>query len=94
VRPSESEMAQTEHWTLEKYTVVRLQDERRICLVKVIDANRKKTIMGKGWQSVGSRLIWETYHFTFTAAVCMLRPTSVPIIPTTVDVIVLAAMKV
>ena len=94
MRPLESKMAQTEHWTLEKYMVVYLQVEWHICLVEMIDANRKKTIMEKGWQSVGSRLIWETYHFTFTATVCMLKPISVPIIPTTVNVIVLAAVKV
>ena len=43
----------------------RLQDERRICLVELIDAKRKKTVTGKGWQPVGRTLIGETHHCTF-----------------------------
>jgi hypothetical protein len=58
----------------------------------VIDANRKKTIMGEGWQLVGRMLIGETYHCTFIGVVCTLRPASVPIIPTTFDTVALAAV--
>jgi hypothetical protein len=75
-----------------KGTYVRLWDERCICFVELIDANRKKTTMGKGWQTVGRMMIGETHHRTFIAAVCTLRPASVPIIPTTFDTVVLAAV--
>ena len=47
---------------------------------------------GKGWQSVGRTLIGEAHHYTFMSAVCTLRPASMPIIPTTFDTVVLAAI--
>jgi hypothetical protein len=43
--------------------------------------------MGKRWQPVGRKLIGETHHCTFTAALCALMPTSVPIIPATFDAV-------
>jgi hypothetical protein len=64
----------------DKEIYVRLRDEWRICLVEQIDANRKKTMMVTGWQLVGRTLIGETYHCTFIAADCTLRPASVPTI--------------
>ena len=75
-----------------KEIYVRLRDERRICLVELIDANRKKTAAGKGWQLVGRMSIGGTHHCTFIVAVCTLRPASVPIIPTTFDTVALAAV--
>ena len=39
-----------------KEIYVRLRDERR-CLVELIDANRKKKMMGKSWPFVGRTLI-------------------------------------
>jgi hypothetical protein len=71
---------------------VRLQDERRICLVELIDTDRKKTVTGKGWQLVGRTSIGETYHRTFIVAVWTLRPATVPIIPTMFDTVALAAV--
>jgi hypothetical protein len=71
---------------------IRLRDERRICLVKLIDTNRKKTAIGTGWQLAGGTLAGKTHHCTFIAAVCTLRPASVPIIPTTFDTVALAAV--
>jgi len=65
-----------------------LRDERGICLVELINANRKKTVNGKGDRI----LIGETHHCTFIVAVCTLRPASVPIIPTTFDTVALAAV--
>ena len=53
---------------------------RRIHLVELIDANRKKTTTEKGWQPIGRKLI-RTHHCTFLAVVCTLRPASGPIIP-------------
>jgi hypothetical protein len=74
---------------------VRLWDERRICLVELIDANRKKkTVTGKGWQLVGRTSMGETHHCTFIVAVCPLRPASVPIIPTTFDTVALATVAI
>jgi hypothetical protein len=80
-----------------KEIYVRLRDERRICLVELIDANRKKTVTGEGWQPVSRTLIGGTHHCTFLAAICTLRPTSVrrltvPIIPTTFDTVVLVVI--
>jgi len=46
---------------------------------------------GKGWKLDGRRLIGETYHCTFIAAVCTLRP-SVPTILTRFDTVTLAAV--
>jgi hypothetical protein len=71
---------------------VRLRDERLICLVELIDANRKKTVTGNSGQLVGRTSMGETYHCTFIAAICTLGPASVPIIPTTSDTVVLAAV--
>jgi hypothetical protein len=67
-------------------------DERRICLLELIDANRKKPMTGKGWQPICTTLIGETHHCTFIAAVCTFRPASVPIIPTTFDTVALVAV--
>jgi hypothetical protein len=75
-----------------KEIYIRLRDERCICLVELIDAKRKKTVRGKGWQLVGRTSIRETHHCTFIAAVCTLNPASVPIIPTTFDTVALAAV--
>jgi hypothetical protein len=75
-----------------KEIYVGLRDERRICLVELIDANRKKTVTGNGGQLVGRTSMGETHHCTFLAAICTLRPASVPIIPTTSDTVVLAAV--
>jgi hypothetical protein len=61
---------------------VRLRDERCISLIELIDVNREKTMKGKGWQNIGRTSIGETHHCTFIAAVCTLKRTSVPIIPT------------
>jgi hypothetical protein len=55
------------------YGKVAKGSKRRICLVELIDANRKKTVTGKGWQSVGRTLIGGTHHCTFLAAICTLR---------------------
>jgi hypothetical protein len=71
---------------------VRLRDERFIYLIELIDANRKKTVTGNGWQLVGRTSMGETHHCTFIVAVCPLRPTSAPIIPTTFDTIALVAL--
>jgi hypothetical protein len=86
-RPSESEMR-----LHAKEIYVRQRDERRICFVELIDANRKKTLMVTDWQLVGRTLIGETYHCIFIAAVCTLRPASVPTIPTRFDTVTLAAV--
>jgi hypothetical protein len=75
-----------------KEIYVRLRDERRICLVELTDANRKKTVTGKGWQPVRRTLMGGTHHCTFIAAICSLMPASVPIIPTTFDTVALAAL--
>ena len=70
-----------------KKIYVRLRDERRINLVRLIDANRnRRTAAGKAWQRVGRTLIG-----TFIAAFYTLRPASVPF-PTTFDTVVLAAV--
>jgi hypothetical protein len=75
-----------------KEIYVRLRDEWCICFVELIDAKRKKTVTRKGWQLIGRTSIGETYHCTFIVAVCTLRPASVPIIPTTFDIVALAAV--
>jgi hypothetical protein len=72
-----------------KEIYVRRWDDRRICLVELIDANRKKPMTGNGWQSVGRTLIRETHHCTFIAAVSTPWPASVPIIPTTFNTVAL-----
>jgi hypothetical protein len=41
-----------------------LRGERCIRLVELIDANRKKTVTGKGWQAIGRMLVEETHHCT------------------------------
>ena len=51
--------------------IARLRDERRICLVELIDADRRKdmtALTGKCWQLVGRISIRETHHFTFIVA--------------------------
>jgi hypothetical protein len=75
-----------------KEVYIRLRTKQRICLVELIDANRKKTVRGKGCEPIGRTLIRETHHCTFIAAVCTLRPASVPIIPTMIDTVALAAI--
>ncbi len=71
-------------------TYVCLCDERRICLVELVDASRKERVKDKG-----SRILdGKTHHYTFIAAVCTLRPASVPIIPTTFDTVALAAVTI
>ena len=62
--------------------------------VELIDAKRKNTTTGEGWQSVGRMLIGETHHYTLVAAICTLRLAFVPIIPTTFDTIALALSAV
>ena len=69
-----------------------LREERHVSLAELIDANRKNTMMGKGWQPVGRSLFEETHHCTFIAAICTLRPASVPIIRTTFNTVVLASI--
>jgi hypothetical protein len=66
-----------------KEIYVRLRDERRIYLVELIDANRKKAVTGKGWPPVGRTMARKTHHCTFLVAICTLRPAPVPIIPAT-----------
>ena len=64
---------------------VRLRDERRIGLVELIDANRKKKMMGKKLAACRQNIDRETHHCNFVPAVCTLRPARVPIILTTFD---------
>jgi hypothetical protein len=72
-RPSESG---TRHFTPRRHTyTVRLRDKRYIRLIELIDANRKKTVTGKGGLEASPQNIdGETHHYTFIAAVCMLMP--------------------
>jgi len=70
---------------------VRLWEEQHICLVKLINVDRK-VMTGKGWQLIGRMLIGEMHHCTFIAAVCMLKQASVPIIPTMFDTVVLTVV--
>jgi hypothetical protein len=64
---------------------VGLQDKQCICLVKLIDANRKNN--KKGFRPVSRMLIEEAHYCTFIAAVFTLRPASVPIISTMFDTV-------
>jgi len=60
-------------------------DGRRVCLVELVDANRRT------WDG-GPDQLGRTHHCTFIAALCTLRPASVPIMPTTFDTVALAAV--
>jgi hypothetical protein len=70
---------------------VRLWNGRRIRLIELVNANgsRIQTVMvslkTRSW-------LGGSHHCTFIAAVCTLRPASVPIIPTTFDTVRLAAV--
>jgi hypothetical protein len=90
VRPARPSESGTRHFTPRRHTyTVRLRDKRYIRLIELIDANRKKTVTGKGGLGASPQNInGETHHYTFIAAVCMLMPDSVPIIPTTFDTVV------
>jgi hypothetical protein len=64
-----------------KEIYVRLRDERRICLVELIDAKQKEKNDRKRLAACTRTSIGETHHSTFIVAVCTLRPASVLIIP-------------
>jgi hypothetical protein len=72
-----------------KEMYVRLRDERRICLVELIDVNRKKKKLAACRENINQ----ETHHCTFAAAVCTLRPARVPIILTTFDTTAVATIS-
>jgi hypothetical protein len=63
-----------------------------VALVELIDTNRKNTMTGMGWQPIDRTLIGETHHYILIDEICTHKPALVPIIATTFDTIVLAAV--
>jgi hypothetical protein len=89
-RPLESEMG---HFTPRRHMcAVCLRDKRRICLIELIDANRKKTVTGKRLAACPQNIDGETHYYNFIATVCTHRTASVPIIPTTFDTVAQVAI--